>query len=120
MLKKMLEDQTKILPLELRECVDSQESRENPNPIRQREDREVEILEGTEKIPPLGPIPREESGRGYGERREDVGKERRGADLDRKGAGFEREMDNYDQRGVEFERGGVCYDPRGAKFERRM
>ncbi|KAL0909469.1 hypothetical protein M5K25_020342 [Dendrobium thyrsiflorum] len=86
----------------------------------EREDQEVEILEGIEKMPPLGPIPREESGRGYGERREEVGKEQRGADLERRWEGFEREVGNYDQREAEFERGGVCYDPRGAEFERRI
>ncbi|KAL0908267.1 hypothetical protein M5K25_022754 [Dendrobium thyrsiflorum] len=78
----------------------------NPKPIRLKKDQEVEILEGIEKMPPPGPIPREELGRGYGERREEVGKERRGVDLERRRAGSEREKDNYGQREAEFDWGG--------------
>ncbi|KAL0916564.1 hypothetical protein M5K25_014087 [Dendrobium thyrsiflorum] len=83
MLKKVLEGQTKISPSEVKEGADSQGSGENPKPIKRREDQEGEILEGTEKMPPLGPIPSKESGRGYVGRRERGGHEWKGIEFKR-------------------------------------
>ncbi|KAL0907918.1 hypothetical protein M5K25_022373 [Dendrobium thyrsiflorum] len=58
----------------------------------------MEILEGEERMPLLKSIPREKTGRGYGEKREGIG---------------------YERRVAEFEQREVDYDQRGAKFERR-
>ncbi|KAL0903689.1 hypothetical protein M5K25_028088 [Dendrobium thyrsiflorum] len=77
------------------------------------EDQEIEISEGTEKWPLIGPIPKEEFDRGYVRRHEGVGQEWKGAE-------FERKRGNFDQGRAEFERGGIYYDLRGAEFERRM
>ncbi|KAL0906843.1 hypothetical protein M5K25_025369 [Dendrobium thyrsiflorum] len=101
LLKKVLESQTKKMLSEVREVIDSQGSGENPKPIRRREDQKVKILEGTEKMLPLEPIPREESGRGYVERHDGVGQEWRGVEFER--------------RATEFKRIGLDYDRRGAK-----
>ncbi|KAL0917295.1 hypothetical protein M5K25_012348 [Dendrobium thyrsiflorum] len=120
MLKKLLKSQPKTVSSETREATDNQGCGENPNPIRRREDEEVEILEGEERIPPLEPNPREEPGRGYGERHEKVGHERRGVEFERGGAVFERGGTNYDRRGVEFEMRWDDYDRMGAEFERRL
>ncbi|KAL0917947.1 hypothetical protein M5K25_013056 [Dendrobium thyrsiflorum] len=96
MLKKLFEGQTKILPSKVREAADSQGSGENPKPIRRREDQEVEILEGAEKMPHLEPIPREESGREYVERREGLGHERRDVEFERRGPELERFIGPHD------------------------
>ncbi|KAL0912714.1 hypothetical protein M5K25_018706 [Dendrobium thyrsiflorum] len=64
MMRKMLEVQTKTTPSKARGAIGGQESGETPNPKRRREYQEVEILKGKERMPPLEPIPREESGRG--------------------------------------------------------
>ncbi|KAL0913294.1 hypothetical protein M5K25_016742 [Dendrobium thyrsiflorum] len=68
MMRKMLEVQTKMMLLEARGAIGGQESEENPNPIRRREDQELEILDGEDRMPPLEPILRKESGRRYGKR----------------------------------------------------
>ncbi|KAL0927187.1 hypothetical protein M5K25_001350 [Dendrobium thyrsiflorum] len=52
----------------------------------------------------LGPILREEAGRGNVERREGVGHEWRGVEFKRRGAESKRRGLDYDRRGVEFER----------------
>ncbi|KAL0918707.1 hypothetical protein M5K25_010730 [Dendrobium thyrsiflorum] len=96
MLKKVLEGQTNKISSEVREVTDSQGSGKNPKPIKQREGQEMEISNGTEKMPPLGPIPRERSCRGYVERREGVGHEWRGVEFERRGAEFERRGLDYD------------------------
>ncbi|KAI0508127.1 hypothetical protein KFK09_014261 [Dendrobium nobile] len=111
MLKKELEGQTRKMSSEMREVTDSQGWWENPKPIRRKEAQEIEISKGIEKMPPLGLIPKEESGRGYVGRCEGIGHEWKGAEL-------ERERGNFDQRRAELER-GVCDDQRGAEFERR-
>ncbi|PKU71461.1 putative aarF domain-containing protein kinase [Dendrobium catenatum] len=71
MLKKVLEEQTKILPSEVSEGDDNHEDRKNPKTIRQMGDQLVETRKGEEKIPLLEPISREELGRGYEERHEE-------------------------------------------------
>ncbi|KAL0925631.1 hypothetical protein M5K25_003996 [Dendrobium thyrsiflorum] len=118
MLKKVLEGQTNKMPSKVREVTDSQGSGKNLKPIRRREGQEVRISEGTKKMPPLGPIPREESGRGYVDKREGVGHEWRGVEFERRGDEFEmRGLDYDDRRSVEFEMRGVEYDRRGVEFE---
>ncbi|KAH0454223.1 hypothetical protein IEQ34_016147 [Dendrobium chrysotoxum] len=62
MMRKMLEFQTKTTSSEARKVATGQESGKNPNPMRRREDQDVKILERDERMPPLEPIPREESG----------------------------------------------------------
>ncbi|KAL0922363.1 hypothetical protein M5K25_006342 [Dendrobium thyrsiflorum] len=104
---------------EAREASGNPGSGENSNLIRQKEDQEVETQKGKERMPSLEPVPMGESGKGYGEKREEVEQERRCDDLERRGVEFERERGNYDQRGTASKRGGHCYDTRDAKFERR-
>ncbi|KAL0918468.1 hypothetical protein M5K25_010477 [Dendrobium thyrsiflorum] len=89
---KVLEGQTKKISSEVREVTDNQESGENPKPIRRKEDQKVKISEGIEKMNPLGPIPREESDRGYVERCEGVGKECRGVEFEKRVAEFEMRL----------------------------
>ncbi|KAL0908707.1 hypothetical protein M5K25_023213 [Dendrobium thyrsiflorum] len=59
MLKKLLEGQPKTVSSEAREATCNQESGENPNPKRRREDQEMKILEGEMRMPYLEPILRE-------------------------------------------------------------
>ncbi|KAL0914130.1 hypothetical protein M5K25_017638 [Dendrobium thyrsiflorum] len=120
MLKKFLEGQPKMASSKAREAFGNPGSGKNSNPIRQREDQEVNTRKEKKRIPLLEPIFREEPGRGYGEKRENVEHEQRGAEFERRGAEFERERGNHDRRRAKTERRGVYYDPRGAEFERRM
>ncbi|KAL0909966.1 hypothetical protein M5K25_020885 [Dendrobium thyrsiflorum] len=62
----------------------------------------------------------EETGRRYGEKREEVEHEQKRVEFERRGAEFEGERGNYDRMGVGIERREIYYDPRGAKFERRI
>ncbi|KAH0466893.1 hypothetical protein IEQ34_004131 [Dendrobium chrysotoxum] len=83
----------------------------NLNPLRGRENPEVEILEGKDGMPPLKPLCREDMSMGYERRGADfVGKRGdfyyRGADLERrrgeadKGYGYDRRREDRDNWGA--------------------
>ncbi|KAL0905545.1 hypothetical protein M5K25_023973 [Dendrobium thyrsiflorum] len=91
MLKKLLEVKPNTTTSETKEANGGQERGGNPNPFKERENQEVEILEGEDGMPPLEPISREEMSIEY---------ERRGAD-------FRRRWVDYESRGVDFEGGGI-------------
>ncbi|KAH0459117.1 hypothetical protein IEQ34_011931 [Dendrobium chrysotoxum] len=95
MLKKLLEVKTNPTTSKAREHIGGGGRGGNPNMVRERENPEVEILEGEDGIPPIEPLSREEMSIGYVRR----GAEfiRRGDDFERRGADFKRRREDFDE-----------------------
>ncbi|KAL0908532.1 hypothetical protein M5K25_023028 [Dendrobium thyrsiflorum] len=84
LMKKMLEDKQKPITSE---TVGDHGRGGNTNPFSEKENPEVEVLEGEGGMPPLEPLSREEMSLGY----------------DRRGADFVGRREESHRRGVEFE-----------------
>ncbi|KAL0922161.1 hypothetical protein M5K25_006126 [Dendrobium thyrsiflorum] len=86
-LKKLLELKTNPTTSEARETIGGHGRGGNPNMSSERENPEIEILEGEDDMPPLEPLSKEERSTGF---------ERRVAD-------FSGKMEDFDHRGSYFD-----------------
>ncbi|KAL0915583.1 hypothetical protein M5K25_016011 [Dendrobium thyrsiflorum] len=97
MLKKLLEVKTAPATSEARGTNDDHGRRGNPNMFRERENTDVEVLEGEDGMPPLEPLSREEISIGFERRTAEFTGRRE--DVFHQGADFERGRGESDEGG---------------------